>query len=211
MRIGLIGAGAVAQAFAQKAVTAGHSVVFSSSREPESLKAVTDPFGGAATAARPREVVDNPVVVLALPWGKVETVLTSLPGWNGQVLIDATNAFTADHSALIDLGRTTSSEIVASLAPGARVIKAMNHLYMTNFTVDPVRGNLRRVLFLAGDDPEAKTTAGDLFESFGFAPIDLGSLATGGAIQSVNAPIAGHDFFVPWPAPRSLSHTSATS
>lgn len=39
MHIGLIGAGQVAQAFARKAVDAGHHVVFSNSRGPDSLAA----------------------------------------------------------------------------------------------------------------------------------------------------------------------------
>lgn len=48
-----------------------------------------------------------------------------------------------------------------------------------------------------GDDPAARNTVPDLFETFGFAPVDLGSLKVGG-------PVAGHDFFLHWPAPRSF-------
>jgi 8-hydroxy-5-deazaflavin:NADPH oxidoreductase len=208
VRIGLIGAGSVAQAFARKAVAAGHSVVFSNSRGPESLEAIASQFGGAASAAWPQDAVENPIVMLSVPWVRVDSVLKSLPAWKGQILIDPTNAFDADSSRLVDLGHMTSSEIVANLAPGARVVKALNSLYARNFADDPIRQGLRRVILISGDDPRAKTTIADLFESFGFAPIDLGSLAIGGAIQGVAGPIAGHDLFVPWPAPRSLFHGS---
>jgi hypothetical protein len=60
---------------------------------------------------------------------------------------------------------------------------------------------MRRALFISGDDPGAQNLVADLFESFGFAPILLGTLAQGGRIQAVGGPIAGHDFFLPWPAP----------
>jgi len=37
MQIGLIGAGTVARAFAERAIAAGHRVAFSNSRDPSSL------------------------------------------------------------------------------------------------------------------------------------------------------------------------------
>lgn len=88
--------------------------------------------------------------------------------------------------------------------PGARVVKALNASFMANFAKPPIVGGMRRVAFVSGDDRAAKTTVADLLESFGFAPVDLGSLRDGGRIQGVGAPIAGHDFFLPWPAPRSF-------
>jgi predicted dinucleotide-binding enzyme len=65
MRIGIIGAGDVAQAFARKAIDAGHQVVFSNSRGKESLAPAIAKFGAAATA--PAEAVENPIVLLACP------------------------------------------------------------------------------------------------------------------------------------------------
>ena len=47
--------------------------------------------------------------------------------WNGQLLIDATNAFVSYSPMEIeDFGDGSSSERVASLAPGAHVVKAFN-------------------------------------------------------------------------------------
>jgi 8-hydroxy-5-deazaflavin:NADPH oxidoreductase len=43
----------------------------------------------------------------------------------------------------------------------------------------------------AGDDADAKADVVALFEEAGFAPIDLGDLATGGAMQQIHHPVAG--------------------
>lgn len=75
---------------------------------------------------------------------------------------------------------------------------------MTNFAKSPLAGSLRRAALLAGDDRYAKTTGADLLVSFGFAPVDLGPLRNGGRTHAIGAPIAGHDFLLPWPAPRSF-------
>jgi len=202
MQIGLIGAGQVAQSFARKVVSAGHHVVFSNSRGPASLASLVTQFGQLATAGTMEDALSHPIVLLALPWLKVEGVLQTLPAWRGQILIDPTNAFATD--GLVDFRDGSSSERVAELAPGARVVKALNTIFMTNFAKPPISGTLRRVAFLSGDDRSAKTTVADLLESIGFAPVDLGSLQVGGRIQAVGAPVAGHDFFLPWPAPRSF-------
>lgn len=206
MQIGIIGAGQVARSFARKAIDAGHGVVFSNSRGPETLVSLVAEFGPPATAGTIRDVLNNPVVLLAVPWPKVEAVLQAFPAWQGQILIDPTNAFhTGDPAGgLVDFQGGSSSERVAALASGARVVKALNAMFMTNFAKPPVSGGLRRVAFLSGDDRTAKETVADLLQSFGFAPIDLGSLRDGGRIQAVGAPVAGHDFYVPWPAQRSF-------
>jgi len=206
MHIGLIGAGQVAQSFARKAIIAGHRIVFSNSRGPDSLTALVKTFGPLASAATVQNILSYPVVLLALPWTRVETVLQQLAPWHGQILIDPTNAFRTGNPAdgLVDFQGSSSSEHVARLAPGARVVKALNTLFMTNFAKSPAAGELRRATFLSGDDRDAKTTVADLLESFGFAPVDLGTLRNGGSIQAVGGPIAGHDFFLPWPAPRSF-------
>jgi 8-hydroxy-5-deazaflavin:NADPH oxidoreductase len=73
--------------------------------------------------------------------------------------------------------------------------------------VEPIKSllaaRMRRVAHLPGDGRTANDTAADLPESFGFAPVDLPSLRTGGRIRA-GGPITGHDFCLPWPVPRSF-------
>lgn len=210
MKVGIIGAGQVARAFARKAVDAGHSVQLSNSRGGEGLADLISEFGPCASAGSGAEAVEADFVLLATPWPKVKDALSALPPWHGQILVDATNAFSDGTPAagLVDFAGGSSSELVASLAPGARVVKAMNSLFMANFTQDPVSGSLRRAVLISGDDPAARGVVADMFEDFGFAPVLLGTLAQGGRIQAIGGPIAGHDFFLPWHSPRSLPFIS---
>ena len=49
----------------------------------------------------------------------------------------------------------------------------------------------QRVIFISGDDADAKADVVALFQDAGFAAIDLGDLATGGAMQQIHHPLAG--------------------
>ena len=113
----------------------------------------------------------------------VPAALSDLPAWNGRILIDATNPVVQPGYRLAELDGLTSSEIVASLAPGARVVKAANTLPVAVLSADPRQAGGRRVLFLSGNDGPAKADVSSVFEKVGFATIDLGALATGGRLQ----------------------------
>jgi 8-hydroxy-5-deazaflavin:NADPH oxidoreductase len=128
MKIGIIGAGGIGQAFAAQAVKAGYAVVLSNSRSPESLATVVGALGVRATAGTRQEAARADVVVLAVPWQQVAAALADLPPWNGGILIDATNPVELPDFRLANLGDRTSSEVVASMAPGARVVKTANTL-----------------------------------------------------------------------------------
>ena len=47
------------------------------------------------------------------------------------------------------------------------------------------------MLFLAGDDADAKTTVTELTAGFGFAPVDLGPLRDGGRLMQLGGPLSG--------------------
>ena len=123
--------------------------------------------------------------MLAVPWGNVRDAVPGLE-WNGQVVIDATNDF--DPS---DRGGRTSSEVVADLVSPARVVKGANTLGAAVLAADPHEAGGRRVIFLSGDDVDAKSEVIALFEDAGFVAIDLGGLVSGGVMQQVGGPLAG--------------------
>ncbi|HET9396296.1 MAG TPA: hypothetical protein VFO36_09590 [Nitrospiraceae bacterium] len=66
--------------------------------------------------------------------------------------------------------------------PGAKVVKAFNHLQPHLVAGDPRAEGGKRVLFYSGDDLHAKAEVGALIERLGFFGIDLGSLAVGGKL-----------------------------
>jgi predicted dinucleotide-binding enzyme len=170
-------------------------VVLSSRRGPDALGDKVAELGRGASAASVEEAASLDYVLLAVPWRNVESALKSLPAWNGRVLIDATNPFveTSPKLVLADLGGKGASEVVAALAPGARIVKAFNSIVTARFNEGPVKNGGRRVIFVSGDHPEPTVFIKQLIESFGFTAIDLGGLATGGRLQQAGGPLAGRD------------------
>ena len=170
---------------ARTALRAGRGVVIANSRGPESLASLVSALGNGVSAGTVGEAASADVVVLAVPWDRVPEALHDLD-LKGQILVDATNDWAAD-----DLQGRTSSELVADLVPGARVVKAANTLGADVLGSDPRETGGHRVIFISGDEADAKADVAALFEGAGFAAIDLGDLATGGAMQQIHHPLAG--------------------
>ena len=123
MKIGFIGAGTVARTFCRH-LTAGHTVVVSNSRGPETPTRFIAELGPNAIAGMKQQAAECDVVILATNWVNVAEALKGV-NWRGRILIDATNAH-MDPKPDISLagiirsraalkGRT-SSEIVAEKA-----------------------------------------------------------------------------------------------
>ena len=185
--IGIIGAGRIGQAMAETALRAGRQVVIANSRGPQSLTSAVKALGEGVSAGAVKDAAAADIVVLAVPWAQVQQAVRGLE-WDGQILIDPTNDF---HPS--DLDGRTSSEVVADLVAPARVVKAANTLVAAVLGSDPHEAGGQRVIFLSGDDAEAKSEVVALFEAAGFFVVDLGGLRQGGAMQQVGAPLAGHN------------------
>ncbi len=191
MNIGFLGAGIVAKTIAKHVLPLGHKVVLSNSRGPASLGALIEELGPGASAATPRQATEQDLVVLAVNWSSVQTALFTIPDWKGRALVDATNRVAGlAPFTLGDISGRTSSEIVADLAPGAKVVKAFNSVPMS-WISDFSSSKPRTVLFLSGDHSDAKKQVADLVERVGLTAVDLGSLAVGGRLQQLGGPLAG--------------------
>jgi predicted dinucleotide-binding enzyme len=184
-RVGIIGAGRIGKALARTSLRAGRSVVIANSRGPESLTALVSALGDGVSAGTVQQAAAADIVVVAVPWPRVQQALERLE-WSGQIVMDATNDFEPS-----DLNGRTTSEVVADIVRGARVVKAANTLAAAVLGSDPQEAGGQRVIFLSGDDVDAKAEVISLFEDAGFFTIDLGALITGGAMQQLGAPLAG--------------------
>ena len=193
MKIGIIGAHIVGMRLANEFARTGHDVFLANSRGPESVRQQLEEAGapnGIAPASM-AEVIDCPLVVLATPWVKREQVFDPAHNWEGRILLDATNIYLSypPNYRIDDLKGESGSEIIARLAPTARVVKAFNTL---DFGVmfSPVPPGMKRVLFASGDDREALATVCGLIEDIGFHAVALGTLATGGRLMDLEQPLS---------------------
>jgi predicted dinucleotide-binding enzyme len=184
-RVGIIGAGHIGQAMAQIALRAGRQVVIANSRGPESLTSVVRGLGEGVSAGTVKDAAAADIVVLAVMWPQVPQAVAGLE-WEGRTVIDPTNDF--DPS---DLDGRTSSEVVADLVAPARVVKAGNTFAAAVLASDPYEAGGQRVIFVSGDDVDAKAEAIVLFQDAGFFAVDLGSLSHGGEVQQFHGPLAG--------------------
>ena len=200
MRAGFIGAGTLTRTFGRHLINAGHAIVVSNSRGPETLTGLVADLGPGATAGTKRQAAESDIVILATNWVNVPEALKDID-WHGRILIDATNAHMDSkpdvslkgvNRSIAALNGRTSSEMVAEMAPGARLVKSISNMPMA-WIQDFSSNKPKTVIFTSGDDSEAKRTVIDLIDSVGFVAIDLGSLAKGGALHQVGAPLSGLD------------------
>jgi 8-hydroxy-5-deazaflavin:NADPH oxidoreductase len=183
MKIGIIGAGNIAQAFAKHAGKAGYEVAISNSRGPETLRQLAQELGSGITPVTVQEAAQADFVMIAVRSNQLRAALADLPDWNSRIVLDATNGLITRDYEMDDPGGKTSSEFVAELVPGAKVVKAFNTLFSAVLAADPLEAGGQRVIFISGDDIEAKRAVGGVIEKIGFAAIDLGTLAVGGKLQ----------------------------
>lgn len=194
MTVGFIGTGAIGGAVSALLASTGQRVVVSNSRGPASLQATAAKLGPTVTAGTAVEAAEAHVVFVSVPWSKVPAALGAVPEWTGKILVDTTNPLEAPTFRKADLGGRTSSEVVATHAPGARVVKAFNHLTPASYA-DPRPLGGRRLLFVSGDSATAKSAVLDLIEPTGFVAIDLGGLADGGRLHEFpGGPLPARNF-----------------
>ena len=179
---GLIGSGRIGRTVARLALDAGHQVVLSNSRGPETLTDLVAELGPQARAATAEDAAaSGEVVVVTVPF-KAYTEVPVEP-LAGKVVIDTNNYyFERDgHYAEIDSGDSAPSELLAAHLPESRVVKAFNAIRADHIVTagSPAGTPERRALPIAGDDAEAKAVVAALVDSFGFDVVDAGPLVEG--------------------------------
>jgi 8-hydroxy-5-deazaflavin:NADPH oxidoreductase len=203
MKIGFIGAGKVTRTLSRHLIGAGHSVVVSNSRGPETLADYVADLGPGAIAGTNKQAAECDLVILATNWVSVPEALKGID-WRGRILIDATNAWVdappdispagvARSQAALRASGRGSSEQIAEMAAGARLVKSLGNMPMI-WIQDFTPNKPRTVIFTSGDDAEAKKLVTELIDSTGLVSIDLGPLANGDALHDVGGPLSGIEF-----------------
>jgi predicted dinucleotide-binding enzyme len=178
--IGLIGSGHIGSTVARLAVDAGHAVVLSNSRGPETLQDLVDELGPHARAATAEQAAAaGDIVVVTIPLKHVDQVPTE--PLRDKVVIDTCNYYPQRDGKIAELddGSSTSSELVQRLLAGAHVVKAFNNIQFSHLgSLQRPRGDTdRSVLAIAGDDAAAKGAVAELLDSIGYDAYDVGPLS----------------------------------
>ncbi len=188
MKIGIIGAGNIGGNAAKLFAKAGHEIAIANSRGPETLTDLVNEIGNEAKAVTAEEAANfGEIVFVSIPLGKINEL--SADGFEGKIVIDSNNYYPDRDGQIevLDSDEKTSSELLAEHLKGAKIVKAFNTIWFEHLKTlgnNELPLENRRVIFVAGDDSNAKKTVSNLIENIGFAAYDTGSLREGGKNQS---------------------------
>lgn len=195
MKIAIFGSGHVGKSYAKLIAKAGHEVILTWSSSAASLERAVEAVGQGARSAEPAAAVSEAdLVVFAPRWEHIEAAAKAAAPWTGKIVIDANNPYNPQRDGFLDLGGQNPSQIVIDALPGARCAKTFNAIPVEEGLVNAVAGRTgadRVVLFLSGDDAEAKKVVANLISEIGFVPFDLGSVAESGPQQPGGAYYGG--------------------
>jgi 8-hydroxy-5-deazaflavin:NADPH oxidoreductase len=196
VRIAIVGTGHIGSSLARGFVAAGHEVIVSNSRAPETLADLVDELGPNASAATPGDAMRAAeIVVVSVPLKNYRDVPKD--GVADKVVIDTMNYFPERDGrfAEIDSGQTGSSELLAAHLRGARIVKVFNTVNWERLRDGgrPKGDPGRIALALSGDDADAKAEVSRLVDELGFDAVDVGSLAKGGRKQQPGGPLFTSD------------------
>ncbi len=184
--IGIVGAGKLGTTLARHLLAAGYDVMISGSGGVDRLGLVVEVLlPGACPAVTADVMAEADLVILALPLGRLREL--PVDALAGKLVVDAMNYWEPVDGLLEAFANRTgtSSELVAALLPGARVVKAFSHLgYHDLDDLARPHGDPGRVgLAVAGDDPADVATVAEVIDRIGFDPVPIGTLAESGILD----------------------------
>jgi predicted dinucleotide-binding enzyme len=191
--VGLIGSGNIGGTVARLAVAAGHNVVLSNSRGPETLGDLVAELGPRARAATGAEAAAaGDIVVVTVPV-KAYPDVPAAP-LAGKTVIDTGNYYPERDGRVPELeGKSlTDSELLLRHIPGALVVKGFNNIFFKHLLslARPAGASDRSYLPIAADDEAAKATVTAFLDSIGYGTVDAGPLAEGWR-QQPGTPVYG--------------------
>ncbi|AWD24133.1 oxidoreductase [Micrococcus luteus] len=180
MKIGILGTGRVATTLGERLISRGHTLVYGS-REPAS---------GSAT--QQDAVSASDIVITAIPGAAVLGTLDALgdDALTGKILLDPSVPVGADGQLLFP--GDSLARRVQERFPALRVVKTLNTMN-TSMMTDSADTVANPMVFVSGDDPDAKATVRELLHDLGWSDQDI--LDLGGVETAVGTEHAFHLFF----------------
>jgi 8-hydroxy-5-deazaflavin:NADPH oxidoreductase len=186
--IGIIGSGNIGRGLATHLAKTAYKVLITNSRGADSLQQLVASIGGSLQAAELTETIEqSDVLFIAVPWAAVPDLTEKIANYSGKILVDTTNPVASlNPFSFVNIGNQTSGEHNAALFPNQHLVKAFNTLAAATLEHPSSKSNKPLVVFISGDNSEAKKTVATIIKEMGFAPIDIGSLKEGGKLQDMN-------------------------
>jgi predicted dinucleotide-binding enzyme len=180
LRLGIIGAGSLGTALAQRYGHGGHEVMLGggASAQDAALRLHTHVGSNAETAAF------GDVVILAVPFAAIDCALSDAGSLRGRVLWSCVNALKPDYTGLAIGFDNSAAEEVARRAPGARVVAAVPP-FAHAIAAGPLsyEGGLEPTVFICGGDVAANAIVGKLVRELGAQPVDAGPLTAARLVE----------------------------
>lgn len=190
---GLIGSGHIGSTVAKLAIAAGHSVVLSNSRNPETLRDLVAELGPDARAATSADAAAaGDIALISIP----VKAYPDMPAEQlaGKVVMDTGNYYPQRDGQIpeLDSDSLTSSEYLARRLPRSEVVKVFNNIFFKHLQslARPTGTPDRSYLPIAGDSSAAKAEVTKFLDSIGYGVIDAGPLAEGWR-QQPDTPVYG--------------------
>ena len=178
--VGIIGSGMIGGTVARLSVAAGHRVVLSNSRGPETLQELAAELGPLATPGTAEQAAEaGDLVVVSVPV-KAFAEVPAKP-LAGKPVLDTGNYYPQrdGHIGELDTGALTSSGLLQRYLPDAHVVKVFNSIFFRHLGSlgRPHGAPDRSALPVAGDDAQAKAAVTAFLDSIGYDAVDAGPLA----------------------------------
>ena len=188
MRIAVIGTGSVGRTLAAGFTRIGHEVVVGT-RDPDATKARDAWADSDLTLVRLAEAGrDADLVVNATNGAGSQAALAEVgaDALAGKVVMDVSNPLDMSHGfppSLFVVNTDSLAEQLQRAFPEARVVKTFNTVTAA-VMVDPSRAGGESTAFVAGNDPEARSTVVRLARELGWQDVlELGDLSAARAME----------------------------
>lgn len=179
MNIAFIGIGQVGSALAGHLVVLGHTVTIAArDRNSKSVTTAIAKYPQLQVASPPEAIAAAEVVFLATPFAAIQGALSEAGDSSGKILVDCTNPVGPNLTHMLK-SEQSGAEMVQSLVPNAKVVKAFTIYGFENFENNtyPGYGDLKPAMLIAGNDAIAKQVISELCQALGWEAVDTGNLA----------------------------------
>jgi len=183
--VAIIGTGDMGNSLGPRIARLGYPVVYGS-RDPSrnAVRELVQLTGENASAASQRDAAARAhIVILAIQWQHMESVVQNLGEMRGKVVIDVSYPVSPGADGYMEQGvQPSAAEVIQNWKPDAKVVKVgIPSSYIVD---DPMTLGTVPTVPIAANDREAKETVANLIAGIGLDPWDAGPLRFSRSIES---------------------------